>query len=95
MDCKHKLVAKPGTQISINFLKMDIHAHGTQECLTDYVKIEEPGWTTSSLIGRDGLTFCGQRLPNYPGPSVIISGNKYKIVYDQLTSLIVKAGTLL
>ena len=53
---------------------MDIHANEDQACLTDYVRIEEEGRFASSLIGTEGRTFCGQRLPNYPGPSVIVSG---------------------
>ena len=74
LDCQYKLLAKSGTQIAVNFLEMDIHADESQDCLTDYLKIVEEGRFASSMIGRDGLTFCGQRLPNYPGPSVVVSG---------------------
>jgi hypothetical protein len=68
------LVAKKGTQIAVNFLEMDIHADENQDCLTDYLKMEEADTCASSMIGKEGLTFCGQRLPNYPGPSVVVSG---------------------
>ena len=53
---------------------MDIHADVNEACLTDYVKLQDPLRSASSLIGKDGLTFCGERLPNYPGPSVFVSG---------------------
>ena len=53
---------------------MDIHADENQDCLTDYLKMEEADTCASSMIGKEGLTFCGQRLPNYPGPSVVVSG---------------------
>ena len=81
LDCQYKVVAKSGTQIALNFLEMDIHADENQDCLTDYVRLEETKASASSVIGKDGLTFCGQRLPNYPGPSVIVSG-KEKIILD-------------
>lgn len=74
LDCQYTLVAKKGAQIAVNFLEMDIHADENQACLTDYVKLEETATSASSMIGKDGLTFCGQRLPNYPGPSVLVSG---------------------
>ena len=63
-----------GAQIAVNFLEMDIRADVNQACLTDYVMLQDPASSATSLIGKDGLTFCGERLPNYPGPSIIASG---------------------
>ena len=74
LDCQYTLVARAGSQIAVNFIEMDIRADENQACLTDYVKLEETSIIASSVIGKEGLTFCGQRLPNYPGPSVVISG---------------------
>merc|ERR1712142_159511 len=93
LDCNVKFEVQPGAQIALNFVEMDINANEDQACLTDYVRIEEYGKYTSSVIGNEGLTFCGQRLPNYPGPSVFVSGgNILTLKYHTDTSQ-TKKGT--
>ena len=72
-SCSYKLVSEPGSQISVNFLDMDLSVDGTQTC-TDFVELIEEQNSASALIGTSGRSFCGQQLPNYPGPSVLISG---------------------
>ena len=71
--CSYKLVSEPGSQISVNFLDMDLPVDATQTC-SDYVQLIEETGSASALIGRSGRLFCGQQLPNYPGPSVLVSG---------------------
>ena len=71
--CSYKLVSEPGSQISVNFLDMDLPVDATQTC-SDFVQLIEEQNSASALIGTAGRSFCGQQLPNYPGPSVLISG---------------------
>ena len=66
-------MSEPGSQISVNFLDMDLPADAAQTC-SDFVQLVEEKNSASSLIGTVGRSFCGQQLPNYPGPSVLISG---------------------
>ena len=47
----------------------------SQNCIEDFVQIRETQNSASSLIGLAGQKFCGQQLPNYPGPSVLTSGD--------------------
>ena len=51
---------------------MDMPVDATETC-SDYVQVIEEKVSASSLIGPVGTMFCGQQLPNYPGPSVLIS----------------------
>ena len=78
--CSYKLVSEPGSQISVNFLDMDLPVDATQTC-SDYVQLIEETGSASALIGRSGRLFCGQQLPNYPGPSVLVSGT-IKLIKD-------------
>ena len=71
--CSYKLVSEPGSQISVNFLDMDLPTDAAQTC-SDFVQLVEEQKSASALIGTTGRPFCGQQLPNYPGPSVLISG---------------------
>ena len=66
------MVTSKGAQISINFLSMDIRTDSGEACLADFITLEDPSATSSSMIGK-GKTFCGQKLPNYPGPSILVS----------------------
>ena len=73
--CSYKLKSESGSQISINFLDLDLpEPDRSQTCITDFVQLKEDSDSVSSLIGSSGMSFCGQQLPNYPGPSVITSG---------------------
>ena len=95
LDCEYKLVAEKGTQISVNFQEMDIHMDESKNCLTDYLKLEEPGKITTSLIPAGGLTFCGQQPPNYPGPSVIVSGGSFQKINKYHFSFFCSGGNSL
>jgi hypothetical protein len=52
---------------------MDLPTDAAQTC-KEFVQLIEEQNSASSLIGTAGRSFCGQQLPNYPGPSVLISG---------------------
>ena len=57
--------------------------HDTKTC-NDYVSVNDEKMRRggSSLISAVGTEFCGQQLPNYPGPSVIMSGKLYYHLQD-------------
>ena len=76
--CSYKLVSEAGSQISVNFLDMDLTADAAQTCI-DFVQLVKEQNSASALIGKTGRPFCGQQLPNYPGPSVLISGISYEV----------------
>ena len=73
LNCQYKVVTARGSQIALNFLSLDIQTDSNQRCLTDYLKIMDPEATLASMLGSEKL-FCGQKLPNYPGPSILVSG---------------------
>ena len=76
LNCQYTMVTAYGSQIALNFLKMDIRTDSNEACLSDFITLEDPAASPASMIGSK-KTFCGQKLPNYPAPSVLVSGNKY------------------
>ena len=84
--CSFSLWSEAGSQISVNFLDMDLAAdQSSGSCSTDFVQLLEGSTSSSALVGSMGQSFCGQTLPNYPGPSVVVSGQELRInitVYD-------------
>ena len=73
LKCTTKFVTAPGSQIAVNFLDMDIWNHGEPFCLSDYVLLAESSGSSTKSLLHEGMKFCGQQLPNYPGPSMIVS----------------------
>jgi len=74
--CSYSLWSEPGSQISINFLDMDLPSdQSAQACHSSSVQLVESKESASAAIGSSGLKFCGQLLPNYPGPSVFVSAS--------------------
>merc|ERR1712106_951196 len=89
LDCQYTLVTAPGSQIALNFLNLDIRTDSNQACLSDYIVLEDPNKSPASLIGSK-KTLCGQTLPNYPAPSILVSaGNSLTVKYhtDKSTSI--------
>ena len=74
LDCIAKFVTTPGSQIAVNFLDMDIWNHDESSCLSDYLLLTEDSVSSSNYLLQKDRKFCGQQLPNYPGPSMIVSG---------------------
>eukprot|EP00091_Calanus_sinicus_P003577 TRINITY_DN13747_c0_g1_i1.p1 TRINITY_DN13747_c0_g1~~TRINITY_DN13747_c0_g1_i1.p1 ORF type:complete len:363 (+),score=63.30 TRINITY_DN13747_c0_g1_i1:486-1574(+) len=71
---------------------MDIRTDSKQACLSDYIILEGPTQSPSSLIGPK-KTLCGQTLPNYPAPSILVSaGNVLKLKYHTDTSKSIKGS---
>ena len=77
--CSYSVKSEPGSQISVNFMDLDLHEPDFENnCNTEYLMISERVDSPFSLVGSGGKKFCGQWLPNYPGPSVLLS-SKYEI----------------
>ena len=58
-------------------MDLDLHEPDFENnCNTEYLMIKERQDSPFSLVGSTGKKFCGQWLPNYPGPSVMLS-SKY------------------
>ena len=79
LSCQYKVVTARGSQIALNFLSLDIRTDSNQRCLSDSLTIMEPQVTPASMLGSAKI-FCGQRLPNYPGPSILVSGNGWELI---------------
>ena len=81
-SCSYTVMTEPGSQILVNFLDLHLpEADRDQNCITDFVKLKEATSSVASFVGSDGKIFCGQRLPNAPGPSVLTSGKKVKYIF--------------
>ena len=77
--CSYSVKSEPGSQISVNFMDLDLHEPDFENnCNTEYLEISERVDSPFSLVGSGGKKFCGQWLPNYPGPSVLLS-SKYEM----------------
>ena len=77
--CSYSVKSEPGSQISVNFMDLDLHEPDFENnCNTEYLMISERVDSPFSLVGSSGKKFCGQWLPNYPGPSVLLS-SKYEM----------------
>ena len=76
--CTFSVQSEPGSQISVNFIDVDLQEPDFEmNCISDFLQVTEDTNLPSTLIGNDGLKICGKRLPNSPGPSVVVSG-KYQ-----------------
>ena len=69
--------------MAVNFLDLDLaEPDFEQSCEAEHLLLSEASPPPSSLLGRHGAKFCGKRLPNSPGPSVVVSG-RYKQAADK------------
>ena len=69
-------------------MDLDLHEPDFENnCNTEYLMVKEREASPFSLVGSAGKKFCGQRLPNYPGPSVLLS-SKYQSLSSQLSLII-------
>ena len=76
MECHWMFVTTPGAQVMINFLDMDMLRPQDSECRRQSVKVVDPSTSHHSLtLGDQRQEWCGDLVPNYPGPSTFISGS--------------------
>jgi hypothetical protein len=82
-NCKWKFVTTPGAQVMVNFKEMDMLKPLDSQCSRQSVWLSDPNSAHHSLTGRNNpLEFCGDLVPNYPGPSTFTSaGNSLDIAY--------------
>ena len=82
VSCSWTLVAPLGYSVALNFLDMDMRADPGGSCISDYVKLTDSIESPQSVLSLDGTTFCGELLPNYPGPSQLSSaGHRLTVNY--------------
>ena len=82
VSCSWTLVAPLGYSVALNFLDMDMRADPGGSCISDYVKLTDSIESPQSVLSLDGTTFCGELLPNYPGPSQLSSaGHQLTVNY--------------
>ena len=73
--CTFSVQSEKGSQISVNFMDVDLaEPDFSMNCITEYLALKEGQDLPSSFVGKNGYKLCGKRLPNYPGPSVVVSG---------------------
>ena len=69
-------VTTPGAQVMLNFLEMDMLEPEDSQCRRQSVKLVDTSSSHHALTrGDQGLEWCGDRVPNYPGPSTFTSGS--------------------
>ena len=80
--------SEEGSQIAVNFKDLDLAEPDFEmNCVTEYLELKESQNLPSSYLGSDGKKLCGKRVPNYPGPSVIVSG-EIKLIPHKLLLII-------
>lgn len=73
--CQWKFVTKPGAHIMINFKKMDMLKPIDRICNRQVVAVGDMDTAFHSITENDKWhPFCGDLVPNYPGPSTFTSG---------------------
>ena len=58
----------------VNFKEMDLLKPLDSECSRQSVSIVDTSSAYHSPTGGKSLSFCGDLVPNYPGPSTFTSG---------------------
>ena len=63
------------SQVAVNFMDLDMAEPDDIEmnCVSEHLLVTDDKDLPSSFLGKNGKKFCGKRLPNYPGPSVVLS----------------------
>ena len=74
--CRFSVKSEEGSHIAVNFMDIDLaEPNFDMNCETEHLLVQDGEDLPSSFIGRSGKKFCGKRLPNYPGPSVVLSAS--------------------
>ena len=79
MKCHWRLVTTPGAQVMLNFKVMNMLQPQDSECRRQSVWLEDPSTAHHSLLGGTtaGQEWCGDLVPNYPGPSTFTAGTTH------------------
>ena len=74
--CRFTVKSEEASQVAINFIDLDLAEPDFEmNCVSEHLLVTDDEDLPSSFIGKNGKKFCGKRLPNYPGPSVILSAS--------------------
>ena len=73
-------MTKPGSHIMVNFKTMDMINPQDGVCRKQWVNLDDQGSAHHSITGGKSLKFCGDLVPNYPGPSTFTSGDLTVII---------------
>ena len=79
--CKWKFVTAPGAQVMVNFKTFDMLKPLDSECSRQEVILSDSASAFHSPTGGKSLSFCGDLVPNYPGPSTFTSGTYYVLYF--------------
>lgn len=72
--CRFTVKSEVASQVAVNFIDLDLAEPDFEmNCVSEHLLVTDDEDLPSSFIGKNGKKFCGKRLPNYPGPSVILS----------------------
>ena len=85
--CQWTLISPRGYSVALNFLDMDLRIDydGPDYCTQDYIEVQDLGQHGAgpqSMIPYEGKKFCGDQVPNYPGPSQLsLTSNRVTVTY--------------
>lgn len=90
--CSYDLISAPGSQISVNFLDMEMPPQDPSQGCESWVSLEEQEEHLGSIVGRSTSKFCGHTVPNYPGPSIFTGASNFLTVRYNLPVTSVTRG---
>ena len=86
-NCTYQLRSLQGSQIMVNFKEVDmVPRSSTMGCHQQAVTLEDEGPIKPYSMLESSTSYCGQMMPNFPGPSVLTSSsNRLNIRYTTHT----------
>ena len=86
-NCTYQLRALHGSQIMVNFKEVDmVEKSPTMGCHQQAVTLEDRGPLKPYSMLESSTSYCGQMMPNFPGPSTLVSSsNRLNIRYTTHT----------
>ena len=89
-NCTYQLRALQGSQILVNFKEVDmVEKSPTMGCHQQAVTLEDKGPLKPYSMLDLSTSYCGQMMPNFPGPSTLVSSsNRLNIRYTTHTEKI-------
>ena len=89
-NCTYQLRALQGAQIMVNFKEVDmVEKSPTMGCHQQAVTLEDNGPLKPYSMLDSSTSYCGQMMPNFPGPSTLVSSsNRLNIRYTTHTEKI-------
>ena len=92
LSCSWILKAPNGYNVALNFDDMDMRQDSADSCLNDFVNIADPLNSAHGALNQQGLSFCGELVPNFPSPSLFSSSGNTMVVKYHTDVTNVKRG---